>query len=342
MHCNELNGLITDGDIYSFSDVAAAYDVSERIEANPRLYELYKFTISNAIDNYEATTKTKLAILTIEPLLIGAGGMLFPDPLYQKALVETSKERNIPVIFDEVAAGLYRLGVRSAGTILKETPDVACYAKLLSGGVLPMAVTVSTYESFDSFVGGKSDALLHGHSYTAAPAACNAAVEGVQRLENERRFEFEREKKNEKKGHPLLAGVEKVVDVDYGKIQTHKFNEEYVKFLSMHKTVTQAFSLGTVLAVTVQRSTPIIDETKKVENYNSSPNSLSSKIVSRLRLKGIYARPLGDVVYIMVSPLVSKEEANSIIDKLSEAIVEEESCVVNNALDEKNWGDVVV
>ena len=59
--------------------------------------------------------------------------MLLVDPLYQRCLVELARERGIPVIFDEVFTGLWRLGAASAAELLGAQPDIACYAKLLTG-----------------------------------------------------------------------------------------------------------------------------------------------------------------------------------------------------------------
>ena len=59
------------------------------------------------------------------------------DPLYQQCLVEVARDRKIPVIFDEVFSGIWRLGRVSAAEILGQQPDIACYAKLLTGKDLP-------------------------------------------------------------------------------------------------------------------------------------------------------------------------------------------------------------
>ena len=75
----------------------------------------------------------RLAACIVEPLLQGAGGMLLVDPLYQRCLVELARERGVPVIFDEVFTGLWRLGAASAAKLLGVQPDIACYAKLLTG-----------------------------------------------------------------------------------------------------------------------------------------------------------------------------------------------------------------
>lgn len=61
----------------------------------------------------------------------------------------------MPVIFDEVFCGLWRLGVASTRELLGEDPDVSCYAKLLTGGLVPMSATIATERVFDSFSGAK-------------------------------------------------------------------------------------------------------------------------------------------------------------------------------------------
>jgi adenosylmethionine-8-amino-7-oxononanoate aminotransferase len=78
------------------------------------------------------------------PVIHGAGGMELIDPLFQRVLINICKQRGIPVILDEVFAGIWRLGRETAAELLHCTPDIACYAKLLTGGMVPLAVTLAT------------------------------------------------------------------------------------------------------------------------------------------------------------------------------------------------------
>jgi dethiobiotin synthetase/adenosylmethionine--8-amino-7-oxononanoate aminotransferase len=64
-----------------------------------------------------------------------------------------ARARKIPIIYDEVFTGCWRLGVPTAGALLGQAPDIACYAKLLTGGVAPLAVTLSSEAVFDAFKG---------------------------------------------------------------------------------------------------------------------------------------------------------------------------------------------
>jgi dethiobiotin synthetase/adenosylmethionine--8-amino-7-oxononanoate aminotransferase len=128
---------------------------------------------------------------------MGAGGMIFVDPLFQRVLIdivrggeiglrsESSKEwSGLPVIFDEVFVGLYRLGMESTGPVLGVEPDISVNAKILTGGLVPMAVTLASESVFDAFLGeGKGEALLHGHSYTAHAVGCEVAGETLKMIE---------------------------------------------------------------------------------------------------------------------------------------------------------------
>ena len=148
--------------------------------------------------------------------MLGAGGLKFIDPLFQKVCVQECRLRGIPIVYDEVklptyfssslhkilfcvseirdcncesckyglinislrsyhiylmrsqvAVGMYRLGPSTASCILGEFPDIAVYGKMLSGGYMPLAATLATTETFNSFLGKKKwHALLHGHSFT--------------------------------------------------------------------------------------------------------------------------------------------------------------------------------
>lgn len=109
----------------------------------------------------------------MEPVMQGAGGMNFVDPLFQTLLGEACRARGIPVIADEVFSGLWRLGHASASAALGLRPDIACFAKLLTAGMVPLSVTLASEAVFKAFEGDtKAESLLHGHSYTAHPAGC--------------------------------------------------------------------------------------------------------------------------------------------------------------------------
>ncbi|XP_057966753.1 bifunctional dethiobiotin synthetase/7,8-diamino-pelargonic acid aminotransferase, mitochondrial isoform X3 [Malania oleifera] len=96
---------------------------------------------------------THIGALIIEPVMLAAGGMHMVDPLFQRVLVNMCQRKKIPVIFDEVFTGFWRLGMESAAELLCCHPDVACFAKLMTGGMIPLAATLATNAVFDAFYG---------------------------------------------------------------------------------------------------------------------------------------------------------------------------------------------
>jgi bifunctional dethiobiotin synthetase / adenosylmethionine---8-amino-7-oxononanoate aminotransferase len=93
--------------------------------------------------------------------------------------------KGLPVICDEVFTGLYRLGRFSSSTFIGVQPDIAVHAKLLTGGLVPLCLTVASNHIFNAFLSDdKSDALLHGHSYTAHAVGCEVALKSLRTMQD--------------------------------------------------------------------------------------------------------------------------------------------------------------
>jgi dethiobiotin synthetase/adenosylmethionine--8-amino-7-oxononanoate aminotransferase len=134
-----------------------------------------------------------LCKLSSSPCAFSYADIITRDPLFQQALARVVRRyqfhpkfewtstdpdswSGLPVVFDEVFTGLYRLGRFSSASFLQTHPDISVHAKLLTGGLLPLSATLASDSIFDAFWGDeKSDALLHGHSYTAHPIGCHVA-----------------------------------------------------------------------------------------------------------------------------------------------------------------------
>lgn len=170
----------------------------------------------------------------------------------------------LPVVFDEVFTGLYRLGRFSAASFLDVHPDITCHAKLLTGGLLPLSATIASDSIFNAFWGDeKADALLHGHSYTAHPIGChvaNTSLKMMFTLQNgavcqtyKHRWAVEEASKGE---NPKL-GVE---ESQFTPVRCSEdwpwsmWSRDRLGDLSNHPRVDSAFALGTVLAVTLKDS----------------------------------------------------------------------------------------
>jgi adenosylmethionine-8-amino-7-oxononanoate aminotransferase len=131
------------------------------------------------------TEADQTAAVIVEPLIQCVAGMLPYPAEYLKRLEKLCKELNILVIYDEVATGFGRTGtffaLDQAGTV----PDFLCLAKGLSGGVLPLALTVTTPQIASAFEGDPGRTFFHGHSYTANPIACAAALASLEIFDRE-------------------------------------------------------------------------------------------------------------------------------------------------------------
>ncbi|KAK7604536.1 hypothetical protein V9T40_005722 [Parthenolecanium corni] len=129
----------------------------------------------------------QIAALIIEPLLQGAAGMRMCRPQFIAAIVQLARKHQILVIFDEVAAGFGRTGTNFAHEQVGVVPDFLCLSKGITGGFLPLAVTVTTEKVYAAFLGESHDkTFLHGHSYTANPVGCAAAIASLELLSSQR------------------------------------------------------------------------------------------------------------------------------------------------------------
>ncbi len=134
------------------------------------------------LESMLARDHDRVAGLVMEPLMQGAAGMLPSPPGFLKAVRSLCSQYNVLLILDEVATGFGRTGTMFACEQEGVTPDLLCLAKGLTGGYLPLAATLATQQIFDGFCApyGERKSFFHGHSYTANPLACAAALANLQ------------------------------------------------------------------------------------------------------------------------------------------------------------------
>lgn len=194
---------------------------------------------------------TLVQVVRENPQIFGQGsnskGDNASDTVDNPACIET-KWFGLPILFDEVFAGLYRLGRFTAASFLQVSPDVAVHAKLLTGGLVPLCVTLASEDIFRAFLSAnKSDALLHGHSYTAHAVGCNVAVDSVQTMmKMEQNGDWDEYRKSW-----MLAdnsdGQQKTVPEVWS-----SWSQGFVNDLSHAETVESVFALGSVLSITLR------------------------------------------------------------------------------------------
>ncbi|KAL1921314.1 uncharacterized protein VTP21DRAFT_11030 [Calcarisporiella thermophila] len=304
--------------------------------SSSELSQLYTRHISSTLEEVVKRQGRKFGALLLEPVMMGAGGMLLVDPLFQRCLINVVRNwdgwsslerdysdrndwRGLPVVFDEVFTGFWRLGARSGADLLGEQPDIASYAKLLTGGLVPLATTLSRASIFEPFLSSaKQDALLHGHSYTAHPVGCEVARTSVQELEN-----IFVEKSGiswgEQKGE-WLRDVEESKRVGGG--AWSMWDKKFVHQVSHMPIVDGVVALGSVLALTLKP--------KHSSQGIGYASTASKSIVQALRNPAedqlaVFARPLGNVVYLMASQITPSAQLRRIEETLKTCLEREMS-----------------
>lgn len=116
------------------------------------------------------------AAFIVEPLILGAGGMLMYPAWVLKEMKRICETSGVLFIADEVMTGWGRTGTLFACEQADVSPDITCYSKGLTGGSLPLAVTLCRAEIYDAhYSNDRSRTFFHSSSYTANPVACAAA-----------------------------------------------------------------------------------------------------------------------------------------------------------------------
>jgi adenosylmethionine---8-amino-7-oxononanoate aminotransferase len=202
------------------------------------------------------------AALIVEPLIQGSAGMRMYDSILLNKLVILAKKHNVLVIFDEVMTGWGRTGKDFAMNYISSIPDIVCLSKGLTGGTLPLALTVTTQSIFNQFLHPeKVKALLHGHSYTGNALACAVACASIEV------FQENNTKTN-------ISRIE-------------KSHAKFAESLSIYENI-EVRQLGTILAL------EFIEDQKK-SNYFSD---LAQKAYSYFLEEGMLLRPLGNVIFL--------------------------------------------
>ena len=128
-----------------------------------------------------------LAGMILEPLLLGAGGMIVYPPSYLAGAARLGRQYGVHLILDEVATGFGRTGTMFACEQARVSPDFLCLSKGLTGGLLPLAATLTTEQVYEAFLGddGGSRTFYHGHTFTANPIGCALALASLDLFEED-------------------------------------------------------------------------------------------------------------------------------------------------------------
>jgi adenosylmethionine-8-amino-7-oxononanoate aminotransferase len=140
-----------------------------------------------ALDECLGRHAGEIAGIIVEPLLQGAGGMLFHDVEVLRCLRALADRHRTLLIFDEIFTGFGRTGAMFASQTV--TPDIVTLSKALTGATLPLAATIASRGVFDAFWSDEPDcAFMHGPTYMANALACAAANASLDLFEREPRL----------------------------------------------------------------------------------------------------------------------------------------------------------
>jgi adenosylmethionine-8-amino-7-oxononanoate aminotransferase len=229
--------------------------------------------------------------LIIEPLVQAAGGMIVQPAGFVRKVRELCDRYDILMIADEVAVGFGRTGRMFACTGEGVTPDIMALSKGLTAGYLPMAVTMTTREIYNAFLGDYAElkTFFHGHTFTGNPIACAAALASLDLFE---------------KGS-LLERLPAKISYIEGRLQT-------ISQLKHVGDVRQAGMIGGIELVKDK-------ETKEPFPWE---NRVGVKVCLEARKHGVFLRPLGNVIVIFPPLSITVEELKILLDCIEASIRE--------------------
>ena len=217
--------------------------------------------------------------MVIEPLVQGAGGMRMCRTSFMARLQELLRTHGVLAIYDEVMVGLGRTGDWFASTKAGTEPDLICLAKALTGGFLPMAATACSDAVFRAFFSDDPrKAFYHGHSYTANPLGCAAALTSLGLL---------------KEGEARFRGME-------------AWHRRGLAGLQGHPMLSNFRTCGTIAALDLTAGEP------------GYLNQMGALFCRRLLERGILLRPLGNVLYLMPPYCIDQDELDRVYAQIGE------------------------
>ena len=236
-----------------------------------------------ALEGVLKENSDQIAAMIIEPLMMGAAGIIVYPKEYLKRAAGLLKKYNVHLIADEVATGFGRTGKMFACQHAGAQPDLMCLSKGITSGYLPLAATLATDEIYQGFYDDyeKRKTFYHGHTYTANPISCSAAIASLEIFDQENTLE----KAN--KIIPILReGLQKFKDLPcVGDIRT----------------------IGMIAAVELVK-----------EKDSKTPFEFADRIGYQVYKKGLtknlLLRPLGNVVYLFLPLCVKEDELTYIME----------------------------
>jgi adenosylmethionine-8-amino-7-oxononanoate aminotransferase len=231
----------------------------------------------------------EICAVIVEPLVQAAGGMITQPPGYLRRVRELCDTHDVLLIVDEVATGVGRTGTFFACEQEAVVPDILVAGKGLTGGYLPLAVTMTTQAVFDAFLGRPEEGrtFFHGHTYTGNPLACAAALANLDLMAK----------------RDTLGGVRRSAEVLAGAL----------KPLAQHPHVGEIRQRGLMVGIEL-----VAD---RASRRPFDPGlAMGARVVAAARQEGAIIRPLGDVVVLMPPLAIPAPELRALVGITATAI----------------------
>lgn len=224
-----------------------------------------------------------IAAIIVEPLLQGAGGMIVHPVEFLQKIRALCTRHDVLLIADEVLTGFGRTGKMFACDLAGIAPDLMCLSKGITGGFLPMGVTLCTDRIEAAFRSkDRMYTFYHGHSYTGNALACAAANASLQIFDDE----------------PVFHRISTIAKINA---------ERLAQFRALHQ-VGDTRQIGTIGAIELRAEDA---------GYLSA---LRPKLYRFFLDREVLLRPLGNVVYVLPPYVIAPDELHRVYDVILEAI----------------------
>jgi len=249
-----------------------------------------KFACLAKMDEIFKAHSHEIAALIIEPVIQAAGGMITSPSGYLRGVRELCAKYNILMIADEVATGFGRTGRMFACEHEDVVPDIICLSKGITGGYMPLAVTMATEEIYNAFLGDFKDlkTFFHGHSYSGNSLACAAAVACLDLFEKDGVLKH-------------LGGKIEILEAWLREIITLQY-------------------VGDVRSAGLMAGVELVRDKKTKEPYGRAEKT-GWRVAYHAMDNGVFIRPLGNVIVIMPPLSISEQNLNQLLKVIKDSIV---------------------
>ncbi|MBR9854781.1 MAG: adenosylmethionine--8-amino-7-oxononanoate transaminase [Algicola sp.] len=230
----------------------------------------------------ERLQQNNIAGFIYEPLVQGAAAMKMHGAEGLDQILALLQKHEVLTIADEVMTGFGKTGKYFASDHLRHQPDIICLSKALTAGLVPMGLTTCTEKVYNAFYSDEvAKGLFHGHTYTANPLACTAALAAVELLQTDE----------------IQQNIKNIIG----------WHQDFNKIIKDHPKVKETRQTGVIYA---------LDLNVQMERYGS----LRNKLFEHFMGQGVFLRPLGQTIYILAPFITTKEQMERIYEAIEKAL----------------------